>query len=172
MPFVPGTNYADGAVIHQDHTHYIIPQQACDNFRKYEVCWRTMDLRRNHDGQNQCEAHRPWRTDSGNWNQQIQAQCRLTPEEMKSARLQGAAAARVAAHSTPQAPRAASEPIRTHSCQVPTAAGIKRRTAWVRSTAEARDKGYEGLQPHHDDREGQHQLRVEIVPARASRGRE
>ena len=25
MPFVPGTNYTDGAVIHQDHTQYIIP---------------------------------------------------------------------------------------------------------------------------------------------------
>ena len=147
MPFVPGTNYTDGAVIHQDHTQYIIPKQACDNFRKYEICWRTMDLRRNHDGQNQCEARNPWRTDSPNWNQQIQAQCQLSPEELKAAQSQGAAAAGAAARPAPVAPRAEPEPIRTYTCQVPTSTGMKRRTAWVRSVAEARDKAYESYRP-------------------------
>ncbi len=152
MPFVPGTNYTDGAVIRQDHTQYIIPQAACDNYRKYEVCWRTMDLRRNHDGQNQCEARNPWRTDSFNWNQQVQSKCALSAAEIAALQRQpaGNGPARTAPRSSGAATatkHSALEPIRTYTCSVPTTDGMKRRTAWVRSIAEARDKAYESYGP-------------------------
>lgn len=149
MPVVPGTDHSDTGVFHTDHTRYVIPREACENYRKYQLCWMPASDAGDRNAQRRCDDQFPWQTSSMNWNTQIANECHVDPAALSKARRDAVLASR-AAHAAAQAnrPKAAPlAPIRTYLCDVPTSDGHKRRTAWVRSVEEARAKAYESYAP-------------------------
>lgn len=150
MPIVPGTNYTDGQVIRQDHTRYVIPPEACENHRQFQICLRTVSGSGGGKAAAiKCEDDHPWQTASMNWNMQIQQECKADRSALQAASRDAALAARsrmAPAKADAPAPRP-TEPIRTYVCYVETSKGRKRRMAWVHSLDEARAKAYESYSP-------------------------
>ena len=145
MPIVPGTNHTDEGVFRQNHTQYIIPREACDTFRQYEICWRAAPTRA-HGLQESCAKRFSWHNPAPNWDYQVQTECKVDQATIDAARRAGSPAQRaVPKPQTADTPKSRGT-IHTYLCQVPTTAGMKRRRAWVYSQQEAVEKAYADYQ--------------------------
>ena len=59
-------------------THYVVPAQACENYRRHKECMKTLPrAQRMKKADNECDIKYPWsKGGNGVWNADVSAQCK------------------------------------------------------------------------------------------------